>query len=232
MTGWAAGPLLAFDTETTGLDVDKERIVTAYLGDGGEGERSWLVDPGIPIPAEATAVHGITTQEARAHGRPAADAVAEIVESLATALGAGASVVTYNASYDFTLLDRECRRHGVRLLESRIGRPVGPIVDPLVLDRHVDRYRPGKRTLADACRVYQVELRAAHDARSDALGALGVARALAARYPELASLTSASVHQLQIGAALDQAASFAAYLRRQGAVPRDVDGSWPLRPTS
>lgn len=35
VTGWAAGPLLAFDTETTGLDVDKERIVSAYLGDGG-----------------------------------------------------------------------------------------------------------------------------------------------------------------------------------------------------
>ncbi len=232
MTGWAAGPLLAFDTETTGLDVDQERIVTAYLGDGGEGERSWLVNPGVQIPPEATAVHGITTEEAQAHGRPAADSIAEIVEALATALLGGAAVVTYNASYDFTLLDRECRRHGVRVLESWLGRPVGPIVDPLILDRHVDRYRAGKRTLAAACQVYRVELQGAHNARSDALAALGVARALAARYPDLAALSADSVHQVQVGAALDQAANFAAYLRRQGTVPRGVDGSWPLRPPS
>ncbi len=229
MTGWAAGPLLAFDTETTGLDVDKERIVSAYLGNGGEGERSWLLDPGLPIPPEATAIHGITSEEARENGRPAGEGVAEIVEALATAMAAGAAVVTYNARFDFTLLDRECRRHGVRSLEARLGGPVGPIVDPLILDRHVDRYRPGRRTLVDASRVYQVELGVAHNARSDALAALGVARALAVRYPDLAALTATSVHELQVRAALSQAADFAAYLRRQGLVPRDDDGAWPLR---
>jgi len=228
--GWAAGPLLAFDTETTGLDLDKERIVTAYLGDGGAGDRSWLLDPGIAIPAAATAIHGITTEDARAQGRPAAAAIAEIAAALAAALAAGTAVVTYNASFDFTLLDRECRRHGIPSLEAQLGRPVGPIVDPLVLDRHLDRYRSGKRTLAEACRVYHVELQGAHDARSDALAALGVARALAQRYPEMAAITAMSLHELQVRAAGEQAANFAAYLRRQGAVPRDVDGSWPQRP--
>lgn len=32
--GWATGPLVAFNTETTGVDVDEDRIVTAFLGDG------------------------------------------------------------------------------------------------------------------------------------------------------------------------------------------------------
>ena len=107
MTGWATGPLVAFDTETTGLDVDADRIVTAYVGDGSTRELSWLVDPGVAIPAKATAIHGITTDEARAHGRPAAGAIGEIVDALARALADGIPVVTYNAAYDFTLLDAD-----------------------------------------------------------------------------------------------------------------------------
>ncbi len=42
------------------------RIVTAYLGDGGASELSWLADPGIAIPEGGTAVHGITTEVRRA----------------------------------------------------------------------------------------------------------------------------------------------------------------------
>ena len=81
--GWAGGPLVAFDTETTGVDVETDRIVAAYLGDGSTSDLSWLVDPGIALPADATAIHGITTDEVRAHGRPAAEAIGEIVDALA-----------------------------------------------------------------------------------------------------------------------------------------------------
>jgi DNA polymerase-3 subunit epsilon len=230
VTGWADGQLVAFDTETTGLDVEAARIVSAYLGDGSASELIWLVDPGVVIPAEATAVHGITTEEAQAHGRPAAEVIAEIVDALARTLSAGVAVVTYNAAYDFSLLDRECRRYGFVSLEAAVQRPVGPIVDPLILDRHVDRYRSGRRTLADVCQVYGVPLLGAHDARSDALAALGVARAMAGRYPSISDLPPESLHELQIGAARDQAANFAAYLRRQGGAEREVDGSWPVKP--
>jgi DNA polymerase-3 subunit epsilon len=225
-----AGPLVAFDTETTGLDVESDRIVTAYLGDGGASDLSWLIDPGIEIPAQATAIHGISTERAHALGRSASEAIGEIVDSLATAMSAGAAIVTYNVAYDFTLLDRECRRYGLNSLEAQLRRPVCPLVDPLILDRHVDRYRSGRRTLTDVCRHYSVTLQDAHDARSDALAVLGVARALAERYPDIAAPTATSLHELQVGAARDQAASFAAYLRRQGAVPREGDGSWPVKP--
>jgi DNA polymerase-3 subunit epsilon len=75
------------------------------------------------IPAEATAIHGITTDEVRAHGRPAAEAIGEIVEALARALAAGIAVVAYNASFDFTVLDRECRRYGLQTLEDQLHRP-------------------------------------------------------------------------------------------------------------
>jgi len=228
--GWAVGPLVAFDNETTGVDVETDRIVAAYLGDGSTSDLSWLVDPGIAISAEATAVHGITTDEARAHGRPAVEAIGEIVDSLARALAAAIAVVTYNAAFDFTMLDRECRRYGLQTLEDRLGRPVSPVVDPWVLDKHVDRYRSGKRKLPDVCKVYVVPLLEAHDARADALSALGVARALAALYPEVAALTVEALHELQVGAARDQAVDFAAYLGRQGVPGREVGGDWPVKP--
>jgi len=76
--------LAVFDLETTGVDVRTARIVTAYLGvldASGEvvSSRSWMADPGIEIPEGAAAGHGITTERARADGRPAAVVVAEVL---------------------------------------------------------------------------------------------------------------------------------------------------------
>ena len=65
---WSDGRLLAFDTETTGTDPETARIVSAAcLWRGGASEAAdeeWLVNPGVPIPAEATAIHGITDEMA------------------------------------------------------------------------------------------------------------------------------------------------------------------------
>jgi len=58
-------------------------------------------------------------------------------------------------------------------LESRPGRPVGPTFDPLVLDRHVERYRSGRGAFADACRAHDAVLREARDALSGAIPWLG-----------------------------------------------------------
>lgn len=227
---WAAGRLVAFDTETTGIDRETDRIVPAYLGDGSPGERSWLVDPGISIPAEATRVNHITTEHARASGRPAIEAVGEIADALAQALSAGGAVVVYKADFDFTILDRECRRHGLPTLGDRLGGPVGPLVDPLVLDHYLDRYRPGSRKLERACAVYGVALPMAHDARDDALATLGVARALAVAYPEAGALTAIALHELQVAAHRDWAADFTAYRRGRGDADPEVDGAWPVKP--
>lgn len=70
---WISGPLLAFDLETTGTDVETDRIVTAAVvrleADGSVSrERTWLLDPGVAIPEQASAIHGISTERARAHG--------------------------------------------------------------------------------------------------------------------------------------------------------------------
>ena len=65
----------------------------------------WLADPGVEIPEQASAVHGITTERARTEGRPAADVVAEIIAAIRAVFARGVPLVVYNAPYDLTLLD-------------------------------------------------------------------------------------------------------------------------------
>lgn len=59
--------LAVFDLETTGVDPNSDRIVTAFFGVlDGDGEltvsREWIVDPGVPIPPGASNVHGWTAE--------------------------------------------------------------------------------------------------------------------------------------------------------------------------
>lgn len=148
-TPWHHLPMAAFDVETTGLDVESDRIITAALWriDPARGTKevaTWFADPGIEIPAEAAEIHGITTEQARAQGRPAADVVTEIAAALDAVTAEGLPVVVYNAPYDLTLLDRELALH-------RPGAPLAAqplVVDPLVLDKRVDTFRRGSRKLS------------------------------------------------------------------------------------
>lgn len=217
-----------FDLETTGVAVDRDRIVTAHVGvlDGTGAvvqARDWLADPGVEIPDGAAAVHGVTTAYARAHGRPAAEVVAEVAAALRDLFAAGIPVVAYNAPYDFSLLKHECRRHGV----AEIARPE-PVIDPLVLDKAFDRYRPGKRTLTAVAAHYAVRLDDAHEAAADAVAAGRVALALAERFAPVLPATVAELHTRQIGWARDQAESLTEYFTRIGRID-SVDGSWPIR---
>lgn len=229
-TSWHTQPMAAFDIESTGLDVENERIVTAALWriDPARGTKevtAWLADPGIEIPAEAAEIHGITTERARAEGRPTAEVVTEIAAAMEAAVADGLPLVVYNAPYDLTLLDREIARHRPPLA----GLPL--VVDPLVLDKRVDTFRRGSRKLVDVCAHYQVPLaqEEAHGAAADALAAARLAWQVAARYPEIAELPIADLHSSQVKWKAEQAASFQEYLRRRNP-DAVVDGTWPFTP--
>ncbi|MDX3681403.1 exonuclease domain-containing protein [Streptomyces scabiei] len=226
---WHRGPLASFDTETTGTQIDIARIVSAALiRPNGETLR-WLSDVnGLEIPAAATAVHGITTEHARAHGRPAKQVVEEIADALAGELAGGhTALVVMNAPFDLSLLDAECARHGVRTLADRIG-DVRPMVDPLVLDRAVDKYRKGRRNLESLAAHYGVPLDDAHNADVDALAALQVARAIGERYEDL-QVPARVLHGWQVAWHEKWAANYQQFLRksRPDAV---VEQGWPVRP--
>lgn len=232
MTGWHTGPMVGFDTETTGVNVEQDRIVTAsliHIRPGQPIERdAHMVAVDIDIPAEATAVHGITTERARAQGRPSADVVAEVVDVLEATLLAGTPVVGMNVPYDLTILDREARRCGVRTLGERLGGSVAPIVDVRVLDRYVDTYRSGGRKLTDLCATYRVRIDQAHDSTWDAIAACRVAWRICQQYPEIAGMDLAALHDAQVGWAAEQAASLERYLRRSKA-DVVVNREWPVQ---
>jgi DNA polymerase-3 subunit epsilon len=228
MSNWS-DELAVFDLETTGIDVESSRIVTATVAvldaTGNVVERTdWLLDPGIEIPEGATAVHGITTDHALKHGRMAADGVAEIVATIRTLLARGLPLVAYNAPYDLTLLNRESMRHGIPPLVAP-----APVIDPLVIDKGVDRYRRGKRTLAVTSAFYGVSLDDAHDSGADAIAAGRVAQAIAKVHGGSLPGTIAELHALQVVWCKEQAASFQDYMRR-GRDPEFVAaGGWPER---
>ena len=236
MTPWHTGRMCAFDLETTGLDTETARIVTAcvaLVGGGQPAQRStWLADPGIDIPAEASAVHGITTEQARAEGSPAVEVVKAITEVLAGAVAEGVPVVALNARYDLTTLDRECRRHGVLPLVDDVVAPQLRVIDPFVIDKALDPYRRGKRTLTALCEHYRVQLDGAHDAGADAVAAARVAWRQG-QISRLAAMSLDELHEAQVGWAADQAASLAAYFQRTPGKEHqaaEVRGEWPLVP--
>ncbi|MEV4558044.1 exonuclease domain-containing protein [Kitasatospora sp. NPDC049285] len=232
---WYQGPLASFDTETTGVDVEQDRIVSAALVVQTAPAtrlriRTWLADPGIPIPEQARAVHGITDDHARTHGRPPRTVAVELALALAEQSRAGVPLVVMNAPYDLTLLDRELRRHAAASLTEVLDGAELLVLDPRVLDKHLDRYRKGRRTLTDLCAYYGVPLLGAHDAAADAAAALELVRAVAARHAErLGALSPADLHLRQALWHAAQARGLERWFERSG-VPEEVDTAWPLRP--
>jgi len=234
---WHRGQMIGFDTETTGVDVDVEqdRIVTGSVvhivptKDGPQtATMSLLADPGVPIPEAASAIHGITTERAQADGRPPSVVLSELTTYLADAIDDGCPIVGMNLVYDLTILDRDCRRHGVTPLSQRVP-AIRPVIDVRVLDKRVDPYRRGGRKLTDLCLHYGVRIDGAHDATFDALAALRVAWRIAEKHPQL-QIDLGHLHDQQVVWAAEQVANFAAYRRRQGEPLEDEDGTWPIKP--
>ncbi|NUS83719.1 MAG: 3'-5' exonuclease [Streptomyces sp.] len=230
---WHLGRLAGFDTESTGVDVETDRIVTACIVEVGGGTppltANWLSDvDGMEIPKAASDIHKVTTEKARAEGAPAAEVVAQLVAGLTQVVLAGTPLVIMNAPYDLTLLDREARRHGITPLTDTVGDELR-VVDPRVVDKRLDMYRRGKRTLTDLCRHYQVKLDGAHSADADAIAACRVAWRLGEVFPQIAGPVE-GLHRLQVGWHAEWAADFQQHLRGKGETDAVIDGSWPLRP--
>ena len=230
---WLDGPMVGFDTETTGVSPANDRIVTAALitRQGSTVEaRTWLIDPGVEIPARATEVHGITTEEARANGVAPEGALEEIATALADALAAGIPVVGFNAQYDLSIMEAELARHGLRTLADRLPGGIRPVVDPLVLDRHLDKFRKGPRKLIDMCHIYVVPVVAddLHAADADVLATLDLVHAIAQRYPAVGQVGLQELHDQQAEAHRVWAVRFAAWLKSKGTVDDLPNAAWPV----
>jgi DNA polymerase-3 subunit epsilon len=232
-----------FDTETTGPDPDEARIITAALvvsgGSKPDQAFTWLINPGIEIPAEATNIHGITTEQAKAEGQDPKVALDEIADMLARALAYGMPVVAFNLQFDWTVLDRELRRNGLATMGERLpNQPFPALIDSHVIDKQVIPRRKGSgmRKLKPTAEVYEVEITDWHTAEADALAALRIAEVQFRQFPWLNELGTAGLYGAQQAWRAEQQAGLQEWFRtkatpEQGGDPNKViDGSWPLRP--
>ena len=154
-------PTLIMDTETTGLDALRDRIVSfgAITAHGTRLYRSRmiddLVDPGMPIPASSTAIHGIT--DAMVAGARAFPEVYADFQRMA----ANRVIVGHGIPFDLTVMRSECWRH---------GRPWDDVVFIDTL-RLASLLNPTLRKydLESLSGIYQIDLHGRHTALGDAL---------------------------------------------------------------
>jgi exodeoxyribonuclease X len=146
---------LVVDTETTGLDPRADRVVSVAgvwtrPGQGEVRRHSSLVDPGIPIPAEASAIHHIVDRHVQ--GAPSLAAVLPAYQ------GADFDAyVAHNAAFDFGFLPDQGRPV---LCTLRLAKKLWPD-----LPRHGNQYL----RYALGLEVTEAEGLAAHEALADAL---------------------------------------------------------------
>ncbi|MDZ7370930.1 MAG: 3'-5' exonuclease [candidate division KSB1 bacterium] len=168
-------PLVFFDLETTGLDLANDRIVQfAFVKvnlDRSLTEWSELVNPGIPIPPEASRVHHITDETVA--GKPQLKEFAPKIREFLT----GCDLAGFNViSFDLPLLQIELERCGVSL----------PLQEMRVIDAQVIFHKQEPRNLAAAYRFYcGRELVDAHDALADVRATVHILDAQLQRYRDL-----------------------------------------------
>ena len=197
---WAELPIALVDVETTGRDASVDRVIEVGIAIARGGtiveRKNWLVNPGRPIPEEATAVHKITDADVR--DAPPFSAVArEIVATLADCVPGA-----YNAAFDRAFLANEMARAGVTTgLPPALQRDV-EWIDPLVWARELQP-EERSRALGEVAARLGIALTNAHRASDDAEAALQVLLALGRdlRLPR----TYAALIQEQRRHALEQA---------------------------
>ena len=166
--------LLVVDTETTGVDVTKDRVVelgAAYFQGGQPGEtRRMRLNPGCAIPPEASAIHGIYDDHVR--DKPSFADVAPRFLGHVRGGPSGAEppcLVGYNArGFDIPLLNAELARAH---FTERI--PVEPVLDLMIFVRWHHRSLRS-RSLENICAHYGIPVTRAHSALADALAILPV----------------------------------------------------------
>lgn len=168
-------PLVVFDIESTGVSPRKDRIIELaaikLMPDGEEIPKCWLMNPGVPIPPETTAIHGISDEIVK-DCPTFADKAEEIFEFFR-----GCDLSGFNADrFDIPCLEEEFARVGMAFAPSA--------------RKHVDvqriYHKKEPRDLSAAVRFYLGRNHdGAHGAEADTRATLEVLKAQMAKYSDL-----------------------------------------------
>ena len=168
-------PVVFFDLETTGIDVVNDRIVEISLlkvsPDGNEETKTMRINPEMPIPQQATEVHGITDEDVK--NEPTFNTVAKDIAKFIE----GCDLGGYNSNkFDIPLLAEEFLRVGVDV----------DLKKHRFIDVQVIFHKMEQRTLSAAYKFYcQKNLDDAHSAEADTKATYEILKAQIDRYSEL-----------------------------------------------
>ena len=168
-------PICFFDLETTGIEIGKDRIVEISIfkvfPNGNKESKTWLVNPTIPIPAQTTAVHGITDEKVA--NEPTFNELAAQVYNMIK----DSDLAGFNSDrFDIPLLAEEMLRAGVDFdMKGRVSVDVQTVF-----------HKMEERTLSAAHKFYCGKmLENAHSAEADTMATYEILKAQLDRYPEL-----------------------------------------------
>ena len=168
-------PICFFDLETTGIDISKDRIVEIAIfkvfPNGNKESKTWLVNPTIPIPAETTAVHGITDEKVA--NEPTFVELASTIYNMIK----DSDLAGFNSDrFDIPLLAEELLRAGVDFdMKNRVSVDIQTIF-----------HKKEERTLGAAYKFYCGEtLENAHSAEADTMATYEILKSQYDRYDDL-----------------------------------------------
>lgn len=170
-------PLVVFDLETTGISVTQDRIVEACLlkiyPDMREELRTYRINPGIPIPSGATAVHGIS--DADVADKPRFTDLAKEIHGFLIECDFGG----FNSNkFDFPMIVEEFFRAGIEF----------DVPQCMFIDAQRIYHMKEPRNLSAAYKFYcNRELENAHSAEADTIATWQVIKAQLEKYPDLPS---------------------------------------------
>lgn len=227
---------LTIDVEATGVNAKEDSIVTLFVGimeDTGEfsQKHEFLFNPGVEIPQAAIDVHGLTNEHVQENGiHP--DNHVEVLKKIRSIIidnvrDYNLPVVIYNAPYDTTIINSTLVRNGL----DPIAWNDMFVIDPFVIDKAVDKYRPGARSLTNVAINYGVEVdeTKTHDAAYDCYLTGKIVLALA-NNPMISTMSRSALQKSQAAWKIEQAASLQSYLRvKENDDSIIVDPAWPVQ---
>lgn len=168
-------PICFFDLETTGIEIAKDRIVEIAIfklyPNGNKESKTWLVNPGIPIPPHSTAIHGISDEKVT--NEPTFKELSSQIHNMIK----DSDLAGFNSDrFDIPLLVEELLRAGVDFdMKNRVSVDVQTIF-----------HKMEQRTLGAAYKFYcGATLENAHSAEADTMATYEILKAQIERYDEL-----------------------------------------------
>lgn len=168
-------PICFFDLETTGIDVARDRVVEIAIlkvfPNGNKESKTWLVNPERPIPAQSTAIHGITDEKVA--NEPTFKDLAPLIYNMIK----DSDLAGFNSDrFDIPLLAEELLRSGV---DFEMGNRVSVDIQTIF-------HKKEERTLSAAYRFYcNATLENAHSADADTNATYEILKAQLDRYDDL-----------------------------------------------